>query len=130
MVPPLLNQSASAAGERLRRLGLEPELQIADRFSPAGPGTVADQDPPAGQSVLVGSNVRLLIASGNVAIPAVLGLPEEAARQQLHAAGFEVDTRRARSASVPVGYAADVRPGPGASLPAGATVILIISQGP
>ena len=128
-VPPLLYQAAPSAVERLRRLGLVADLETADRYAPSGPGTIADQEPAAGQQVEVGSHVRLLVASGDVAIPTLAGRPEQDATQQLRTAGFAVDTRHVRSADVPAGLVVEVRPGPGASLPAGSTVVLLVSQG-
>ena len=56
-VPPLAAHSASGAVERLRAVGLVARTQSADRYSPAGPGTVAAQDPRAGSLLPPGSTV-------------------------------------------------------------------------
>lgn len=129
VVPPVAYRPAAIAAEQMRNAGLVPQVQTADRYSPGGAGTVAAQDPPAGTAVQVGTTVRLVVASGDVAIPSVVGLSEQAATQQLREAGFAIDTRHAPNGSVPAGYVSEVRPGAGASLPAGATVIMIVSLG-
>jgi serine/threonine-protein kinase len=129
-VPPVVARPANEAVDRVRAVGLAPRAQTADRYSPAGPGTIAAQDPPAGTLVAPGAPVTLLVASGNVAVPAVVGMTEQDASTALHEAGFEIDTRRARRSNVDAGRAADVNPGQGNALPAGSTVILTISQGP
>jgi len=74
--------------------------------------------------------VILLIASGDVIVPAVLGMPEEQALAQLRAAGFQVTTRHAPRSNVPAGQTASTEPPPGAGAPAGTVVLLTISQGP
>jgi len=128
-VPPVAAHSASGAVERLRAVGLVARTQSADRYSPAGPGTVAAQDPPAGSLLPPGSTVTLLVASGDVLVPDVVNLPEQDAWAALHEAGLQVETRRTRRSNVTAGRAAEVSPGAGAVVPAGSSVVLTISQG-
>ena len=129
-VPPVIARPQNEAMDRVRAVGLLPRPQTADRYSAAGPGTIAAQDPPAGALLPPGAAVTLLVASGNVLVPNVIGMFEQDAWTALHESGFEIDTRRARRSNVDAGRAADVNPGPGNALPAGSTVILTISQGP
>jgi serine/threonine-protein kinase len=129
-VPPVVARPINEALDRVRAVGLVPRAQTADRYSAGGPGTVAAQDPPAGALLPPGGAVTLLVASGNVLVPNVIGLSEQDAWNALHESGFEIDTRRGRRSNVDVGRAADVNPSPGNALPAGSTVILTISQGP
>jgi hypothetical protein len=129
-VPPVVARPLNEAIDRMRAVGLVPRTQTADRYSAGGPGTVAAQDPPAGALLAPGGAVTLVVASGNVLVPNVVGLSEPEAWAGLHEAGFEIDTRHARRSNVDAGRAADVNPGPGNALPAGSTLILTISQGP
>ncbi len=56
--------------------------------SSEAPGTVVGITPPAGSAVNAGSGVVLDIASGNVAVPDVVGVPSIQARTILIQAGF------------------------------------------
>lgn len=85
---------ASLIGKTLegaRQLLLEAGLIIA-RTNPVNseqaPGTVLAVSPAGGSTLTAGSGVTLDIASGNVAVPDVLGLSEIAARTILIQAGF------------------------------------------
>ena len=127
--PPVVARPVSDAVERVRAAGLVARTQTGDRYSPAGAGTVAAQDPPAGSMLPPGAPVLLVVASGNVVVPDVVSQPEQDAWTTLHDAGLQVETRHARRSNVAAGRAADVSPGPGAVLPAGSTVVLTISQG-
>ena len=129
-VPPVVAHSSSDAGNRIRAAGLAPQFQTAHLYSPGGAGTVAAQDPPAGSVLQVGSPVTLLVASGNVAVPAVVGLAEQDALTALKQSGFDVVARRARRSNVGSGQASSTDPPAGAIVPDGTTVTLTISQGP
>jgi hypothetical protein len=128
-VPPVVGRTASDAVDRVRAVGLEARTQTADRYSPGGVGSIAVQDPPAGSLLPPGASVTLLVASGNVVVPDVIGMFEQDAWNALHGAGLDVDTRHARRSNVDAGRTADVNPGGGSVLPAGSTVVLTISQG-
>jgi serine/threonine-protein kinase len=129
VVPPVMYQSGDSAAAKLRLAGLDPRVQSVDRFSPGGRGTVADQAPGAGANVPAGSRVTLLIASGNVEVPDVVGLREDAAWHALQAAGLDIRTIRVPTDKVSAGLAAAVQPSPGSVLPGGARVTLAVSQG-
>jgi hypothetical protein len=128
-VPPVAARQASEAVERLRALGFQAQVSGADLFSATGAGTVAAQDPPAGTSLPSGSNVMLLVATGNVVVPAVLGMSEQDATTALRQAGLDLTIRHARQSNVPAARVANASPGPGSVLPAGSNVLLTISQG-
>jgi hypothetical protein len=127
-VPPLISRGGGAAASDVYAAGLVPRLQQVDRFAAGGPGTVAAQDPPAGSAVSPGTVVDVFVATGDVEVPRVAGLPEQAALSLMQASGFRVDTRRTRSGTVPAG-AAIGSPSAGQVLPSGAQVVLIVSQG-
>ena len=64
-----------------------------------------------------------------VTMPAVVRLPEDAARQRLEDLGFAVETQRGAS-DLPVGIVFAQTPGAGRTLPEGATVTIHVSEGP
>ncbi|MBV8718147.1 MAG: PASTA domain-containing protein [Chloroflexi bacterium] len=128
-IPPLVGHSPGEASDRLRAAGLNARVQPADRYSAAGAGTVAAQDPPAGAAVAQGSTVTVLVATGNVVVPNVAGLTEGPATAVLHDAGLNVEVRHAARTNVAGGQAAETNPPAGAALPAGTTVILTIALG-
>ncbi|HEY3058563.1 MAG TPA: PASTA domain-containing protein [Chloroflexota bacterium] len=128
-VPPVVHHSGNAAALEVQAAGLLPRLHSVDRFSPAGAGAVAAQDPQAGTIVSPDSPVDLFVATGNVQIPPVAGLSEQDAVKLLQEAGFKVETRRAASATVPAGQAISVTPSAGEVLPSGSEIEVLISRG-
>jgi hypothetical protein len=128
-VPAVVGQSPSSAARLIAEAGLVVQVASADAFSPAGTGTVASQDPPPAARLAPGSTVKLGIASGRVVVPNVRGQPEQAAFALLHAAGFDIQTRRRADTVVPSGLATGTNPGEGTILPAASTVELLVSQG-
>jgi len=129
VVPPILYRGGGAAANEVRAAGLVPRITTADRFSPAGPGSVAVQDPPAGSVVAPDSVVDIIVASGNVEVPPVTGLSEQAAQDLLQASGFKTETRRTRNSTVAVGLAIGTDPNVGQVVPSETTLVLFISRG-
>jgi beta-lactam-binding protein with PASTA domain len=91
-VPRLTGLDVVDARARLRDLGLRSTVTKVESPKPAG--TVVDQSPSAGSALRRGETVALTVSSGPapVAVPDVVGLDEQSAREQLEAAGFEVTT--------------------------------------
>lgn len=91
-VPDLIGLASSEARSRLRDLGLRVTQKPVE--SPRPRGTVVRQSPGAGTQVREGRTVTLTVSTGpaRVEVPDVVGLDEQAARQELEAAGFEVTT--------------------------------------
>jgi beta-lactam-binding protein with PASTA domain len=71
----------------------------------------------------------LLLRVEQVRVPPVLGQTLESARQDLSAAGFEIDIKR-RSDPAPVDTVIDQVPAPAAEADEGSTVTLTVSNGP
>jgi beta-lactam-binding protein with PASTA domain len=90
--PRLTGLDVADARARLRDLGLRSTVTRVN--SPKPSGTVVDQSPSAGTALRRGETVALTVSSGPapVAVPDVVGLDEQSAREQLEAAGFEVTT--------------------------------------
>ena len=89
-VPDLIGLKSSEARNRLRDLGLRVTQKPTE--SPRPKGTVVRQSPGAGARVREGQTVTLTVSTGptKVEVPDVVGLDEQAARQELEGAGFEV----------------------------------------
>jgi eukaryotic-like serine/threonine-protein kinase len=85
-VQSVVGQSESAARSTLEGAGFVVEVETVDSSQPAG--TVVRQTPPANTAAEPGSTVVLQVASGNNAVPNVVGDSREAAEQQLRDAGF------------------------------------------
>jgi hypothetical protein len=128
-VPPVLYHGGGAAAQEVRAAGLMPQVHMVDRFSPSGAGTVAAQDPPAGSVVPPGTAVDLFVASGDIEVPSVAGLSEQAAQELLQSSGLKTETQRISSGSVPAGQAIRSNPDARQVVPSGTTVVLLISRG-
>jgi serine/threonine-protein kinase len=90
-VPDVVGRPQAEAEQTLRAAGFDvatSEREDAD----AEPGTVLEQDPAAGTQAAEGTQVTLTVATepAEVAVPDVGGEEEDAARQALEDAGFDV----------------------------------------
>ncbi|HIE08263.1 MAG TPA: serine/threonine-protein kinase [Armatimonadetes bacterium] len=113
-------------GLRLRWAGEE----YSDRYPP---GTVIRTDPPPGQRVKEGREVRAIISKGAelVEVPDVVGLPLESAKREIEAAGLSVgDVSRRYDPYASLGEVVDQWPRPGAKVAKGGEVSLVVSKGP
>lgn len=89
-LPDLVGSKSSVARERLRQLGLRFTQKPIE--SPRPKGTVIRQSPAPGTELRESQTVTLTVSTGpaKVTVPDVVGLDEQAAREELAAAGFEV----------------------------------------
>jgi beta-lactam-binding protein with PASTA domain len=89
-VPDVVGTTAADARQQLRELGLS--VVVTKVASDQEAGTVLRQSPRAGAEVGEHARVTLTVSTGpqKVEVPDVTGLDEESARQQLEAAGFQV----------------------------------------
>jgi eukaryotic-like serine/threonine-protein kinase len=101
-------------------------------FSQKPAGQVVDQDPPAGEQVVEGTEVVLDVSKGakQVEVPSVIGKTEADARATLEQAGFEVSSTSAPSDTTPEGSVSDQSPDGGTQATKGSTVAITISSGP
>jgi serine/threonine-protein kinase len=101
-------------------------------FSSKPAGQVVDQDPPAGQQVVEGTEVLLDVSKGTkqVGVPNVVGMSEADARTTLEQAGFQVTSTQAPSDSTPEGVVSDQSPDGGTQATKGSTVAITVSSGP
>ena len=116
---------------------------ILDGFTPGtvrwaysatvSPGNVISQDPAAGTRAASGTTVNMLASLGPQlgTVPDVVGKPQAEAEALIVAEGFKVGAvSLAYSASVPSGMVLTQDPEGGTTTGAGATVDLVVSQGP
>ncbi|MDQ4018998.1 MAG: PASTA domain-containing protein, partial [Actinomycetota bacterium] len=101
-------------------------------FSDRPPGEVVAQRPRPGAEVREGSTVRLSVSKGQelVTVPDVLLQSEAEARAELEANGLEAAVSTAPSDDVEAGLVASQDPAPGTEAQKGATVNIVVSEGP
>lgn len=134
-VPYVIGMPLSQAAEVMERHGLKLRW-VGEEFSDRYPaGTVVRTDPPPGQRIREGREVRAIISKGAklVEVPNVIGLTLEEARVELEAAGLSVsdkDIVRRYDPTAPLGEVLDQSPKPGEKVGRGSEVSLVVSKGP
>ncbi len=98
-VPVILGRSQTEAEADLTASKLRTKVLPRDGNLPAG--QVLDVLPKQGTRLATGTTVTIVVASGNVQVPDVRGLPMDVAIQQLGAAGFAIGVRQLASTSPP-----------------------------
>ena len=128
-IPRLLGLTSSDARSRLRELGLRSTVTLVESAQPEG--TVTGQSPRAGAQIEKGGSVALRVSSGaaTVAVPDVVGVDEQTARQQLEDAGFVVETvDEPTSEPSEDGLVVDQSPSAGAQRATGTVVTLRVAR--
>lgn len=89
-VPALLGLDQAAAEKAITDAGLKVGTVDTAASATVAQGKVISSDPSSGASVEKGSEVKLVVSAGpdTVAVPNVVGLSEDRARQTLKSAGF------------------------------------------
>ncbi len=126
-VPRLIGLLSAEARGQLRDLGLRFTQRPVESDRPRG--TVVDQSPRAGTRLSEGQAVTLTVSTGpaRISVPDVVGLDEQAARDVLTTAGFEVEvTERATDLADEDGVVLDQDPAAGASGSKGSVVTITI----
>ncbi|MFC4062966.1 Stk1 family PASTA domain-containing Ser/Thr kinase [Planomonospora corallina] len=127
-IPTLTSQTAEAATKRLEDLKLKVEtVEEFDDEQPAG--AVIKTDPASGTKVAEGSTVKLHVSKGveKVAVPDVVGRPQDEATQILQDAGFEVNVGT-KASSRPQGTVLETDPAPGKKAAKGSSVRIYIPK--
>ncbi|MGQ0839949.1 Stk1 family PASTA domain-containing Ser/Thr kinase [Actinokineospora sp.] len=130
-VPDLAGKTKDEAVKALQDAQLQAsttveEVEVQDA---AQVGKVVEQDPPAGQSVNIGSPVKLTIGKEAAAteVPNLIGQDYDTAAKNLTDAGFKPQ-RKDVSSDKPVGTVIDQAPKSGKLKP-GSTIVLSVSTG-
>ena len=129
-IPDVAGLERELAVSRLEERGFVVEVtESPSRDFPEGQAT--GTDPPAGDLVRAGSQVTLSVSSGpsQVAVPPIVGLTSEAARQQLSARGLEISVTEEAS-DRPSGEVTAQSPDAGTRVDPGSTVEVTVSTGP
>ncbi|ALC04522.1 putative serine/threonine-protein kinase PknB [Corynebacterium deserti GIMN1.010] len=90
-IPDVSGMTLEEAARTLEDLGLVLDPSIREEYSDTvSTGQVIEQNPPAGQEVVVGSSVSLTVSSGveNIRVPTATGMNWSQAEQNLTSLGF------------------------------------------
>ena len=132
-MPPLTRSTPEQARNTLLGLGFTGELR--EREEPStdiDAGQIITPEPAAGEQVSTTATITLVISSGlpQVEVPPCAGETESTCSQRLTAAGFTFDVARESSATVPVDRVIRTIPDGGSPADSGATVRIVLSDGP
>ena len=141
-VPDVVGVPREVAEDLLTQRGLAPEVDFQESDEPQD--EVIDQSPEAGDSVDEGGRVRIVVSLGppppdttqpddqptqapdTATVPDVVNLPEDEARAELEAAGFNV--RSAGPGSGTGGRVTSQSPSGGADVRSGRTVTIVVRR--
>jgi len=93
-------------------------------------GQVLSSDPPEGERVDRDSEVDLVVSSGEVVVPGVIGESEAQARATLESAGLQVEIVTQEDADTDAGIVLAQSPEEGESVPAGTPVTITVAVEP
>ncbi|WP_394252586.1 Stk1 family PASTA domain-containing Ser/Thr kinase [Arthrobacter pityocampae] len=132
-VPDLGGLAQAEAAAELEAAGLAVGAQDEEYSESVPPGAVVRQNPEQGAERRRGSAVDLVVSLGPapIAVPGVVGLPEQDAAAALEGAGLVpvVGGTREYSRTVPAGAVVGQSPS-GTSVPRGTEIVLTLSRGP
>jgi serine/threonine-protein kinase len=129
-VPSVVGQSSDQARSTLAGKGFKVGIG-ATQPSTQPAGTVASQDPTAGQSAGKGTTVHIFLSQGppQTTVPSVVGQSQSQAQSALTRAGLKWSVTRQSSDTVTSGQVISQRP-TGGQVDQGSTVTLVVSSGP
>ncbi|HKU11995.1 MAG TPA: Stk1 family PASTA domain-containing Ser/Thr kinase [Sinomonas sp.] len=127
----IIGNTEAGARDMLRSIGLVPADQSKSANSATVPyGHVISADPPAGQTVAIGSQVTLTVSTGNVTLPDLRGRTLDEAKAALAdlKLGVVVANQQTTAAAAGTVIAQDVPPN--GSVAQGGTVTLTVAVAP
>jgi eukaryotic-like serine/threonine-protein kinase len=129
VVPDVEGRTATDAVAVLKDAGLNANVQRVPSREPEG--TIVAQDPAPGETVRLGTSVRINASRGPelVTVPSVVGDLYEDAAATLQEAGFAV-ARTDVDNEAPRGIVVGQNPGENTSQPRGSRITLSVSRGP
>ncbi|HEY8533798.1 MAG TPA: Stk1 family PASTA domain-containing Ser/Thr kinase [Micromonospora sp.] len=123
----LVGSTRQLAEERLRELGLDPEIEYVDSDQPRDTVVRVEK---AGQSVRKGEEITVEVSKANLSVvPEVVGTTVDVAIDRLRRAGFEVEQRpgdEVPAGSVPTVTSQSVAPGQ--KYPKGSVIAITVTQ--
>jgi beta-lactam-binding protein with PASTA domain/tRNA A-37 threonylcarbamoyl transferase component Bud32 len=119
------------AVDKIKAYGLVPDMSRKASETVAK-DIVISQRPTAGDRVLPGSKVQIVVSSGKqkLRLPSVIGLKEPDAIKKLQDAGFDNWSDKRESSPKPEGTVIDQDPAGNSEVAKGTKVVLTISSGP
>jgi beta-lactam-binding protein with PASTA domain/predicted Ser/Thr protein kinase len=129
-VPDVKGRSATDAVAILKDAGLDANVESVPSREPEG--MIIAQHPAAGETVRLGTSVRINASKGPelVIVPSVVGDRYEDALATLQRAGFAVARTDVENNEAPRGIVVGQNPGEETSQPRGSRITLSVSQGP
>ncbi|MCA1822885.1 MAG: Stk1 family PASTA domain-containing Ser/Thr kinase [Frankia sp.] len=128
-VPDVRTKSQADAEAALRAAHLKVG-RVIQRDVNGVAGTVIEQTPPPGRTVNAGASVDLVVVSGSLVVPDVVGRTEAEARQILGRAGFGVTVVYVQSTTSPPDRVLSQDPAAQTRQRRGSTVTITVSQLP
>jgi beta-lactam-binding protein with PASTA domain/serine/threonine protein kinase len=132
-IPDVIGRLADAAEATLRDAGFA-VTRVGEPSSVVARGRVARQSPEGGEEMVPGGVVTIYVSTGRAArtvrVPELTGLTVAEATDALTAVGFNVEEAPEFDDTIPSGQVIDSVPAGGSRAAAGATVTLLVSQGP
>jgi serine/threonine-protein kinase len=130
-VPGVVGQPEAAARTAIEGAGLVVGQVDTQASTTVPAGNVIESDPSGGASVDKGHKVNLVVSGGpdTVAVPSVIGLTEERARDTLQRAGFASVSSRQVDSLDKAGNVVAVDPGEGKQAAPNTTITLQVSTG-
>ncbi len=132
-VPPVIGLPAESAATTLEDVGFSVR-QETEFHADYPDGTVIRQYPAGGTEAPPGSTVTLVVSTQQsqvVAVPNVVGVPEQEARAELEAAGFDVTIVYAskKKPGAGAGTVLSTEPKAGTKVPRGSTITITVNPG-
>lgn len=129
-VPNVVGRAAGDAQSRIAEAGFK--SQVFSQTNKAPVGEVISQSPAGGKKAKKGSTIILNVSSGpgEVPMPDVEGLSEDAATKQLETLGLTVKVTREFDPDIAKGKCTRTVPGVGEKAQKGSEVELYVSKGP
>lgn len=127
----LPGRTEAAARDVLRQKGLTGAPTTTMSNSPAVPaGIVITTNPAPGQNVAAGSTVELVVSTGKVAVPQLIGLPRTEAEAALKAAGLAMSVTEVENSQVVPGKVTAQSDAADATVEQGKTIAVTVAKAP
>lgn len=127
----LPGRTEAAARDVLRQKGLTGAPTTTMSNSPTVPaGIVITTNPAPGQNVAAGSTVELVVSTGKVAVPQLIGLPRAEAEAALKAAGLAMIVTEVENSQVVPGKVTAQSDAADATVEQGKTIAVTVAKAP
>jgi hypothetical protein len=129
IVPQVVGRSLESARDILgkNRLTMDDDVTHQDGMEPRD--TVINQYPDAGTAIERRHAVKLVVSSGPVTVPDVVGLPVDKATTLLQELPLKIERTRISSKSQPAEHVLESTPGAGAIVARNSQIVLLVSAG-